>query len=166
MVSVFSSQWAENQAQTFVGEQQNPELHEVLKAAGPYAQLVRVNIEENRAKAWLIRLWKGSLRKRIGEQNWGRYFLVQTNWSHEIRDAIGLLNSKVGYTYLLDAECRIRWAASGNAEEGEVQGLVKGLRRLVDEAREPKKEKKETGSLKGVADTQKPVQKVGAVAAP
>jgi ATPase complex subunit ATP10 len=34
--------------------------------------------------------------------------------SEDVRDAMGLLNSQVGYVYLVDTECRIRWAGSGN----------------------------------------------------
>ena len=52
-----------------------------------------------------------------------------------MRDAMGLLNSKVGYTYLLDGACRIRWAGSGIAEGDEREGLVRGVRKLIEEAK-------------------------------
>ena len=48
---------------------------------------------------------------------------------------MGLLNSRVGYVYLLDARCRIRWAGSGRAEGGEREGLVRGVGRLLEERR-------------------------------
>lgn len=44
-----------------------------------------------------------------------------------------MLNTKVGYTYLVDHHCRIRWAGSGTGHPDEVEGLTKGLARLVDE---------------------------------
>ena len=52
-----------------------------------------------------------------------------------MRDMMGLLNSRVGYVYLLDSRCRIRWAGSGRAEGGEKEGLVRGVGRLLEERR-------------------------------
>ncbi|KAH9212580.1 ATP10 protein-domain-containing protein [Leptodontidium sp. 2 PMI_412] len=141
IVSVFSSVWAESQAATFASEKDNPELHEVVRSSGGLAQMVQINIEENALKAMLIKLFMPSLRKRIGAGNWGRYFVVRKGVTDDIRDAIGLLNSKVGYTYLLDGECRIRWAGSGPCEGDEKDGLVRGAKRLIEELKANRKEK-------------------------
>jgi hypothetical protein len=46
---------------------------------------------------------------------------------------MGLLNSQVGYVYLVDSSCKIRWAGSGHAWEGEVAGLNAAVQRLVQE---------------------------------
>lgn len=138
IVSVFSSQWAENQANTFVAEKENSEIHELVRGSGGLAQMVKINIEDNALKAWLIRLFMGRVRRQLGEASWGKYFLVRKEITTEIRDAVGLLNSKVGYTYLLDGECKIRWAASGPAEGDEKDGLIKGARRLIEEAKTKK----------------------------
>jgi ATPase complex subunit ATP10 len=135
VVSVFSSAWAENQAATFVSEQNNPGLHQIIKSSGGSAQLIRVNIEENWLKAAIVRFFMPGLRKKLGFDNWGRYFLVVKGVTEDTRDSIGLLNSKVGYTYLLDGECRIRWAGSGRAEGDETESLVTGVRRLVEEVK-------------------------------
>ncbi|PVH87224.1 hypothetical protein DL98DRAFT_566945 [Cadophora sp. DSE1049] len=151
IVSVFSSAWAENQAATFAAEKNNPELHELVKSSGGLAQMVQINIEENALKAMLVKLFMPSLRRRMGAGNWGRYFLVRKGVSDEIRDAIGLLNSKVGYTYLLDGECRIRWAGSGPCEGDEKDGLVRGAKRLIEELKVKRKEKP-------VLDSRKPVE--------
>lgn len=139
VVSVFSSAWAENQAATFASEKHNPELQEAIKRSGGAAQLIQINIEENALKAMIVKLFVSRLRKTMGPDNWGRYFLVRKGLPDETRDLIGLLNTKVGYTYLLDGECRIRWAASGPAEGDEKGGLVKGVQRLLDEMRNKKK---------------------------
>ncbi|KAK6586208.1 hypothetical protein PZA11_001265 [Diplocarpon coronariae] len=135
VVSVFSSTWAENQTATFVAKQNNPEIHEIVASSGGMAQIVQINIEENALKAMLVKFFMPSLRKRISPGNWGRYFLVQKGLSDQIKDAIGLLNSKVGYVYLLDGECRIRWAGSGPSEGDEKDGLVRGAKRLINELR-------------------------------
>lgn len=136
VVSIFSSAWAEGQADTFVSENNNAELNQVIKNSGGAAQLIRINIEENRLKATIVRLFMGGLRRKLGVDNWGRYFLVVRGVTDDMRDTIGLLNSKVGYTYLLDGQCRIRWAGSGRAEGDEKESLVKGVRRLLEERKQ------------------------------
>jgi ATPase complex subunit ATP10 len=141
IVSVFSSAWAENQAATFASKKNNPELHEVVKNSGGLAQMVQINIEENALKAMIIRFFMPRLRKRLGVENWERYFLVRKGISDQIRDAVGLLNSKVGYTYLLDGECKIRWAGSGICEGDEKEGLVKGTTKLIEELKIKRKQK-------------------------
>ncbi|KAH8122525.1 hypothetical protein FP744_10006056 [Trichoderma asperellum] len=133
VVSIFSSQWAERQAESFISKEANPQLHEVLERSGDEAQIVRINYEDNSGKAFLIKLFMGSLRKRFPEKDWDKYFLVRRGITDEIRESIGLLNSKVGYTYLVDHHCRIRWAGSGSSHPDELEGLNKGLVKLVDD---------------------------------
>ena len=133
IVSMFSSMWGESQARSFASAESNPELEALLRQHPARAQHVWVNVEEDAMKAWIIRLFAGGLRRRVGEPNWHRYFVVRKGISEEIRESIGYLNSKVGYTYLLDGECRIRWAGSGPSEDHEREGLVKGVQRLLDE---------------------------------
>lgn len=132
VITVFSSQWAENQVNSFVSKEANPALHQVL-AEEKLAQMVSVHVEENAARAWLVKMFMGSLRKKTPEKDWNKYFLVRGGITDHIRESIGLLNSKVGYTYLVDQHCRIRWAGSGPSEPEEREGLAKGLRRLVRE---------------------------------
>ncbi|KAI1466851.1 ATP10 protein-domain-containing protein [Daldinia caldariorum] len=139
VVSVFSSVWAENQINSFVSAQANPALDDLLARNADLAQRVWLNVEENAFKAWLIRLFMGGIRKRVGEPNWDRYFVVRRGINDDIRENTGLLNRSVGYVYLLDGDCRIRWAGSGPSEDHERDGLVKAVQRLLDEARSPKK---------------------------
>ena len=131
VVSMFSSQWAEAQKNTFVSERENPQLHEILKTGG---QKVEINIETNPARATILWLFEWNLRRQIPKTEHDRYFILQKGLTNEIRHRIGLLNSKVGYVYLLDEECRIRWAASGRAEGDERDYLNRGLSKLVEEA--------------------------------
>lgn len=139
VVSVFSSTWAENQKNTFVGKRQNPELWEALKQNEDVAQAVDINVEENAVKASLfVKPFFFLLRRQRPQSEWDRYFLVRRGITPEIRDTIGLINSKVGYVFLLDGDCKIRWAASGNAEGEEKNYLLRGLRRLLEESRRPR----------------------------
>lgn len=136
VVSIFSGTWAEKQAKTFVA---TPVLDSLLSEHKDLCQHVRINVEDDGLKRMLIKLFKGSIRREIGEPNWGKYFIVKNALSDEIRENVGLLNSKVGYVYLVDSQCRIRWAGSGEAQDDEKEGLAKGLQRLILEKTEPKR---------------------------
>ncbi|KAI1458989.1 ATP10 protein-domain-containing protein [Annulohypoxylon moriforme] len=138
VVSVFSSVWAENQVKTFVDKANNPMLDHILDENRDTVQRVWINIEENSLKAFLIKMFIGGIRSRIGERNWGRYFIVRKGISDEIRESIGLLNKSVGYVYLLDSQCRIRWAGSGPSEADEREGLANGIQRLLAEEKKLK----------------------------
>lgn len=131
VVNVYSSQWGESQAQTFTGKKQNTALHDLLAQYPGKAQMVDINIEENTLKAWIITLFRFQLRASRPKENWGKYFVVRQGVSDKIRETIGLLNGRVGYVYLVDEECKIRWAGSGNAEGNEAEDLTQGLLRMV-----------------------------------
>ncbi|CAK7566063.1 MAG: Mitochondrial ATPase complex subunit atp10 [Sporothrix epigloea] len=137
IVAFFSSLWAENQVRSFTSAEENPELAEVLEAnSGPgKAQLMHINYEDNAMKAWLVRRFTGSLKKRISPRDWEQYMLVTQGVTDDIREHIGLLNAKVGYVYLVDQNCRIRWAGSGPSQLEERQSLVKGVQRLLAEVK-------------------------------
>ncbi|PKS06547.1 hypothetical protein jhhlp_007295 [Lomentospora prolificans] len=136
VVAIFSSKWGEEQVNSFVSPNENPELRDILNSDPIHGQIVRINVEDNSMKAWIVTMFMGSLRRSLGEENWGRYFLVRKGVTDYVKESIGLLNGKVGYTYLVDPQCRIRWAASGSSLPEEREGLVKGFRKLVGEARE------------------------------
>ena len=135
VVNMFSSAWAEAQVKTFTGETENPDLYEILKSSGgpSVAQKVDINLEENAFKAWLVRMFMGRLRKISGPEQHERYFLVRRGLTDTIKESIGMMNTKVGYVYLLDENCRIRWAGSGPAQEDEIGALNNGIRRLLEE---------------------------------
>lgn len=135
IVSIFSGTWAEKQTKTFVAA---PAYDALLGEHKDLCQHVRINVEDDGLKRMLIKLFKGGIRREIGEPNWGKYFIVKNALSDEIRENVGLLNSKVGYVYLVDGQCRIRWAGSGEAQDDEKEGLAKALQRLILERTEPK----------------------------
>ncbi|KAF2088746.1 hypothetical protein K490DRAFT_20786, partial [Saccharata proteae CBS 121410] len=130
VVAVYSSQWALDQVNTFLNVNENPELHKILKKSGGMAQKVDINVEDNMLKRAILRMFLGRV-KRTTTTKWGNYFLVDRAISDEIKDTIGVLNSKVGYVYLVDQECRIRWAACANAHDEEREYLVNGLKKLL-----------------------------------
>ncbi|WEW61633.1 Mitochondrial ATPase complex subunit atp10 [Emydomyces testavorans] len=138
VVSIFSSLWAERQAASFVGLKQNSTLHRMIQEANAIAQKVEINVEDNWLKALLIRSFMGSIRRKLPEAQHGRYFLVTTGFTDFLKEQIGVMNGKVGYVYLLDDACRIRWAGSSVATPVEMESLNNGLRRLIEEKRRTK----------------------------
>ncbi len=133
IVSVYSGTWAQRQTESFVGVGQNPALGEEVERLG--VQRVWVNVEEDWVRAGLVWMFLGRGREGKGVGEWGRSFVVRRGVGSGVREGIGMANGKVGYVYLVDGRCRIRWAGSGDAGEGEREGLVRGVRRLVEGGR-------------------------------
>jgi len=133
VVNLFSSVWAEGQVNTFTGAPLNPKLADVLQNGGSLVQRVDINLEENRMKAWLVKRFMWRMRQKLPESQHSRYFLVQRGFSELLKEAVGMMNSKVGYVYLVDDACRIRWAGSGPAEPEELETLNNGLQKLITE---------------------------------
>lgn len=139
IVSIVSNTWAENQVRSFVSKEANPGLADLMHTEQDVLQRVEINIELNWLKWWLLRLFGlGTMRRTRSEGEQARYFIVRRGISDVVKEAIGLLNDKGGYVYLVDQECRIRWAGSAQATEAEREGLVRGVRRLVQEAKTPR----------------------------
>ena len=132
LVSVYSRRWAERQTKTWVGPSGGESVGMLADEMG--LQKVEINVEERRFWAGLLWLFCGSLRRARREEEWGRYFVVRRGFGEQVRSDLGILNGKVGYVYLVDWEGRIRWAGSGECEEGsgEREGLVRGARKLLD----------------------------------
>lgn len=132
-----ANDWATEQVETFVGPKSNPQLQTLLENKNGMVQRVDVNLQGDVARSWLVWLFNYRLRRMIPKERWDKYFMIKLprdirrGLTDEIRDAIGLLNSQVGYVYLVDPSCRIRWAGSGDAWAGEVDGLNAGIQRLV-----------------------------------
>ena len=97
--------------------------------------MVDINIEENSMKAMIISLFQWRLKASKAKGDWGKYFIVKRGVSERIRETIGLLNGRVGYVYLVDQDCKIRWAGSGDAEGTEMEDMNRGFAKMVSEAR-------------------------------
>ncbi|KAF2667885.1 hypothetical protein BT63DRAFT_360612, partial [Microthyrium microscopicum] len=129
VVVLFSRSWAEQQTKSFVGKKENPELWEALAEAGEGAQVVEVNHEEFRLSSLMVRLFEWNLRRVRSVEEQERYFILR-GIPQVVKDNVALMNDKVGYVFLLDRDCRIRWSACGDAWDGEKESLVKGLQKL------------------------------------
>lgn len=149
VVAVFSTAWAELQCATFLTG---------LETITTPVQRVDINVEQNPIKAALVKLFVPLIRRRLPAVQHARYFIVQKGLDDETMQRMGFWNGRVGYVYLLDWDCRIRWAGSGNAGVEEKAALVKGVMKLQDEWRKMeaerpvKRKKKEEEEQKKVYD--------------
>ncbi|KAF2279634.1 uncharacterized protein EI97DRAFT_182180 [Westerdykella ornata] len=135
VVNIFGTLWGEEQTQSFTGKKENPELRRLLEENKDIAQMVDLNVEENTMKAWIVAIFRWKLRRQRPEEDWNKYFVIRRGVSDVIREKIGLLNGRVGYVYLLDENCKIRWAGSADAEGTEKEDLTRGAQRLIQEYR-------------------------------
>ena len=106
----------------------------------PKFQLVFINLQSNPLKSYLISLFLSSLRTQIPPELHPTYLLSSQNIELE-KEAIGFHNKHVGYTYLVDAQGRIRWAGGAFAEEGEKKALRACTGVLLDRVVEESKGK-------------------------
>ena len=124
---------------SFISKKSNPTLHNLLQSFPNKLQRGHINVQVDAGRAWLQSLWAYKLRGMYPEEEWSRFWSVkaaqdvQRGLTDEIRDAMGYLNTHVGYVYLLDEDCKIRWAGSGEAWPGEVDNLNMGIKRLLSE---------------------------------
>ena len=172
IVSVVNTKHAGDQATSFTSRENNPALHDYIDAQNQemlvanetsvgalgakgakrttdnksslVPQFAFINVETNPLKAAMIRLSWNQIRQDTPPDQWSTYFLNRRGLTEDLRDALAMWNSKIGYVYLLDPQCRIRWAGNGFARENERESLVNCVRRLVLEAKGVK------GVVKGV----------------
>lgn len=150
LVAVFSGTWAERQVELWGLDEVAGMAREAGRVEDGAVGRIDVNVEENSLRYWIVMMFRGSLRKRMEESRWGRYFIVKKGLDDETRDAMGYHNSKVGYVYLLDEECKIRWAGSGPPIAGERDALIKGVKKLVADSKQRSGEVRSGGKKEGV----------------
>ncbi|KAI9894359.1 MAG: Mitochondrial ATPase complex subunit atp10 [Vezdaea aestivalis] len=131
ILAIFQGTWAQEQTATFIDEKFNPNLWNILRGNRGITQLVQINFEEKAMRYAVLQMCLPRMRNTIPKDIQGSYFLMRKGLTQEIRESMGYLNSKVGYIFVIDRSCRIRWAASAKAGEDEIEGLNKVVRRLL-----------------------------------
>jgi ATP10 protein. len=85
VVSMFSSMWAETQVESFTGPKQNPGLAELLASDSQHVQKVNINVEENLMRAWLVKRFMWSMRKKLPLEQHARYFLIEKGFTELLK---------------------------------------------------------------------------------
>ncbi|GJJ68412.1 mitochondrial ATPase complex subunit ATP10 [Entomortierella parvispora] len=94
-------------------------------------QLVELNIQENPLKAGLVRMMVPFVKKTIPEERQENYLLHYKSIKH-LRGPLSMQNSYLGYVFLVDNNCKIRWGAHGMGTETEIQTLLDSVQRLSE----------------------------------
>lgn len=120
VVRIFTSLTGENQTVSYFFEGEHPNT-----AVEDGFQIVDINIPDNFATEFLVKWHAGKIRTQIPNAagRHSRYFIARKGITKEMRDSIELVNKYSGYVYLVDKECKIRWAACGAATEAERNAL-------------------------------------------
>ena len=127
IVRIFTAITGERQADSyFYVPSGTPENHDTLHAAAVSVpedgfQVVDINIPENFAKEFIVKLFIGKIKNQFqNPDRANRYFIANRKGvSKELKAAIHLENKYAGYVYVVDKDCKIRWAACGHALDEE-----------------------------------------------
>ncbi|KAI0701366.1 ATP10 protein-domain-containing protein [Cytidiella melzeri] len=91
-------------------------------SADPHFQHIKINLQENKMRSVLVSFFANSIRKTMPQEEWPFYLISSQNMDY-IREDIGLGNKYIGYVYLVDDQCRVRWAGCADPQPGEIQAL-------------------------------------------
>lgn len=116
VITVLSSKISEMQAKMFTEP-----THNEFKDHSHY-QLIQLNLQENLLKSMLVSLFASGIKRSIPQEQWSRYLITSQSMDY-VREDLGLQNKHIVYVYLVDTACRIRWAACGDPQPGEIESL-------------------------------------------
>ncbi len=54
-----------------------------------------------------------------------------------LREPLGMINSRIGYVYLVDENLKVRWAACADAKEEEEEALIRCTGVLLNRQKRP-----------------------------
>jgi mitochondrial ATPase complex subunit ATP10 len=134
IVSLFQRQWAYAQTQSYVGIKGHPELAQMIEENRDIVQNMEISMENVQSVSILGRLFEWNLRRGRTDEEQDRYFMTQ-GIPVVIRESLGIMNNSVGYVFLVDQKCKIRWSACAEALPEEKESLFKGLRSLINQAK-------------------------------
>ncbi|CAO3636253.1 unnamed protein product [Cunninghamella blakesleeana] len=86
-------------------------------------QTFELNVQENLLKQLVLKAYVSSIRKNLPEERKDKYAFLFKDIK-KTRKMLGMTNEYIGYVYLVDEDCKIRWAAHGNATDQEVANML------------------------------------------
>ncbi|KAF8587188.1 hypothetical protein K439DRAFT_1630891 [Ramaria rubella] len=116
IISMISSTRSEEHVKSFTTSAL--EAHQ----SNPLFRFLQVNLQENPLKGFLVSLFLSAIRSRTAVHLQSTYIVSRQNMEY-LREPMGMTNKHVGYVYLVDEKCRIRWAGCGFAAEEEPESL-------------------------------------------
>jgi len=92
---------------------------------------ISINLQENLLKSFIVTLFLSSIRKYVPKELQPTYLVSSQNMEY-VREDVGMVNKHVGYVYLVDEKCRIRWAGCADAKQEEARALETCTAVLLD----------------------------------
>ncbi|KAI7905517.1 ATP10 protein-domain-containing protein [Cokeromyces recurvatus] len=86
-------------------------------------QVVEVNVQENILKQLLLKAFVPSLRRKLPQERRKNYCLIFKDIGR-VRRMLGMTNQYIGYVFLIDEDCKIRWTAHGEATPEEIGNML------------------------------------------
>ncbi|KAI8388501.1 ATPase assembly factor ATP10 [Radiomyces spectabilis] len=99
----------------------NPFLQKFGNTEG--VQVVELNVQENFLKQLLLRAFVPSIRRNLPDARKPNYVFLMKDISRS-RKMLDMTNQYIGYVFLVDENCKIRWTAHGNASAEEVANML------------------------------------------
>ncbi|EMD35586.1 hypothetical protein CERSUDRAFT_139425 [Gelatoporia subvermispora B] len=132
IIAVLCTRMSEIQTANFVKEAH--ELHQ----NNPMYQFIQINLQENLLRSLLVSLFTSGIKKSVPESLWPTYLVSNQNMDY-IRDDLGMTNRHIGYVYLVDEQCRVRWAGCADPRPEESAALSVCASVLLKRHETPKK---------------------------
>ncbi|KAG2183928.1 hypothetical protein INT44_008939 [Umbelopsis vinacea] len=125
LMSFVLAQYAEQHVNTFI----NPFLTAFKDRKD--IQLVELNVQENLLKQYLMKALMGTIKKNTPLERQDNYLLLFKDISR-LRRYLAMSNQYIGYVFLVDENCKVRWTAHGIATPQEIQNLIGMTKFLAD----------------------------------
>jgi ATPase complex subunit ATP10 len=84
---------------------------------------MEVNVQENILKQLLLKAFVPSIRKNLAPERKDNYCLIMRDIS-KTRKCLDMTNQHVGYVFLVDENCKVRWTAHGDATPEEIGNML------------------------------------------
>jgi ATPase complex subunit ATP10 len=109
VVRAFSVLTGENQSASYFDQNPNTLVHKDF-------QIVDINLPDSFVKELIVKMFTWNIKKQVPDlDRQSRYFICRKGVTRSLRQSIMADNQYGGYIYLVDRNCKIRWAASGDA---------------------------------------------------
>ncbi|KAK9477860.1 ATP10 protein-domain-containing protein [Lipomyces japonicus] len=130
IVRLYSALSGEKQVNTYFAS--NAEAYGDVPVEKGY-QIVDISVPESFVKSYISKFFEYRTKAKIGKTRQNTFF-YGTKLPGDLNLSIGFVNKFAGYVYLVDKDCKIRWAASGPASDEEKESLQRSLAGLIGES--------------------------------
>ncbi|SAM05493.1 hypothetical protein [Absidia glauca] len=86
-------------------------------------QCIELNVQENILKQLVLKAFIPSIRKNLADDRKDNYTFLFKDIT-KTRKMLDMTNQYIGYVFLVDEDCKIRWTAHGDATEEELANML------------------------------------------